>query len=133
MDANTAFYINCTNIKLYFWCPNPSFSSPNSHLCTFTLVATKIIPLSYYLFRRIIRLLTDLTIQFFFACRSEFTGIRKNSTFAKLIQKSFANQTVTLARTVEDEVCKLKFEFFLTNWACFFKTTLIFTTALRRK
>ena len=36
-------------------------------------------------------------------CRSEFSGIRKNSTFAKLIQKSFANQTVTLAKTMEDE------------------------------
>jgi len=35
--------------------------------------------------------------------RSEFTGIRKNSTFAKLIEKSFANQTVTLAKTMEDE------------------------------
>jgi len=35
--------------------------------------------------------------------RKDFAGIRKNSTFAKLIQKSFAQQTVTLARTVDDE------------------------------
>ena len=35
--------------------------------------------------------------------RSEFAGIRKNSSFAHLIKKSFANQTVTLARTVEEE------------------------------
>ena len=38
-----------------------------------------------------------------FILRSEFAGIRKNSTFAQLIQKSFANQTVTLARTVEED------------------------------
>ena len=39
--------------------------------------------------------------------RSEFAGIRKNSTFAKIITKSFANQTVTLARTMEEEDIEL--------------------------
>ena len=32
--------------------------------------------------------------------RSNFAGIRKNSTFARLIEKSFTNQTQTLAKTV---------------------------------
>ena len=34
--------------------------------------------------------------------RSEFAGIRKNSSFARLIEKSFTNQTMTLAKTVEE-------------------------------
>ena len=35
--------------------------------------------------------------------KADFSGILNNSEFAKEIQKSFANQTLTVARTVEDD------------------------------
>ena len=39
-----------------------------------------------------------------------FSGIKNNSNFANAIQKSFANQTVTLARTVDKEKEQFTFQ-----------------------
>ena len=42
--------------------------------------------------------------------KAEFSGIMNNSAFAKAIQKSFANQTLTVAKTVQDDSKLLTFK-----------------------
>ena len=39
-----------------------------------------------------------------------FSAIKRNPAFANAIQKSFANQTVTLARTVEEDADQFTFQ-----------------------
>ena len=39
-----------------------------------------------------------------------FSAIKRNPAFANAIQKSFANQTVTLARTVEEDAEQFTFQ-----------------------
>ena len=46
----------------------------------------------------------NMITNFFFSQPEAFAGIKSNTKFASAIQKSFANQTLTLAKTVEEDV-----------------------------